>query len=64
MKEEQADSLDSSRRSSSTGLTNLSQSWLPLGTMRSASAATMARAYDSLVLLMVVMKREPPGCTQ
>lgn len=58
-----AHSLDSRRRSRSTGLTNFSQSCVPLGTMRSScSATTMPSAYDRLVLLMVVMKSEPPGC--
>jgi len=56
-------SLDSRRRSSSTGLMNFSQSCVPLGTMRSScSATTIPRAYDRLLLLIVVMKREPPGC--
>lgn len=59
------DSLDSSRRSSSTGLMNFSQSCVPLGTIRSScSATTMPSAYDCLVLLIVVMKSEPPGCRQ
>lgn len=55
----------SSRRSRSTGLINFSQSCVPLGTMRNTcSAATIPSAYDRLVLLMVVMKREPPGCRE
>lgn len=59
------DLLDSRRRSSSTGLMNFSQSCVPLGTMRSScSATTMPSAYDRLVLLMVVMKSEPPGCAK
>ncbi len=61
----QRDLLDSRRRSSSTGLMNFSQSCVPLGTMRSScSAATIPNAYDRLVLLIVVMKSEPPACTQ
>lgn len=59
------DSLDSSRRSSSTGLMNFSQSCVPLGTIRSScSATTIPSTYDCLVLLRVVMKSEPPGCRQ
>ena len=61
----QRDLRDSRRRSSSTGLMNFSQSCVPLGTMRSSlSATTIASAYDRLVLFIVVMKSEPPGCTQ
>lgn len=61
----QEDLLDSRRRSSSTGLINFSQSCVPLGTMRSScSATTIPSTYDRLVLFIVVMKTEPPGCTQ
>lgn len=61
--ESEGNLLDSRRRSRSTGLTNFSQSCVPLGTMRSScSATTIPSAYDRLVLLIVVMKSEPPGC--
>ena len=43
-------------------MTNLFQSWVPLGTtFRTYSAATIAKAQDAVVRLIVVMNKEPPG---